>query len=227
MPAKPISVAIVDESTLFIKMLKSYLREQSNINVIFHTSELPDLFRKLKDAVVNILLLDIFIHQQNVMDALEMVRDKYPETKILILSKSTDIGLISDLLDSGIHGYVSKMDDPEELLQAIISISEGKIYRNKLFTEALYWNKQHNNNRIYTIIDLVLLTEREKRMLQLLWEEKSNKEIADEFFLSVRSIEKIRQDMKEKLGIKSTVGLLKYAIDKKIISLNPIPPSLS
>jgi DNA-binding NarL/FixJ family response regulator len=66
----------------------------------------------------------------------------------------------------------------------------------------------------------VPLTGREKKVLQLLWEEKNNKEIADEIFLSVRSIEKIRQDMKEKLGIKSTVGLFKYAIERKIIQIN-------
>jgi len=66
----------------------------------------------------------------------------------------------------------------------------------------------------------VSLNEREKKMLQLIWEEKSNKEIADELFLGVRSVEKIRQDMKEKMGVKSTVGLLKYAINQRIIGVN-------
>jgi DNA-binding NarL/FixJ family response regulator len=66
----------------------------------------------------------------------------------------------------------------------------------------------------------VLFTDREIEILKLLWEEKSNKEIADHLFLSVRSVEKIRQDMKEKTGVKSTIGLLKYAIKKRIIGVN-------
>jgi DNA-binding CsgD family transcriptional regulator len=63
----------------------------------------------------------------------------------------------------------------------------------------------------------VNINEREKKILQLLWEEKSNKEIADELFLGIRTVERIRQDLKEKVGAKSTVGLLKYAINQKII----------
>jgi DNA-binding NarL/FixJ family response regulator len=220
MSMKPINLAMVDEYPLFIKVLKNYLGEQKDIDVVFHTSDLPDLFEKLKHFTVDLLLIDVSISQQDVLEALTAIRNSYPKIRVLVLSKSTDISLVNDLLDLGIHGYISKMDDPEELVQAIISVAEGKIHRNKLFTEALYLNKQ-NNSRIYTAMDLVSLNEREKKVLQLLWEEKSNKEIADEVFLSVRSIEKIRQDMKEKLGIKSTVGLLKYAISKKIISVNP------
>jgi DNA-binding NarL/FixJ family response regulator len=80
--------------------------------------------------------------------------------------------------------------------------SEDRIYRNKLFTEALYWNKQNhispNNNQ-----HLIHVCEREKKMLQLIWEEKSNKEISEALYLGVRSIEKIRQDLKEKIGVQA------------------------
>jgi len=98
-----------------------------------------------------------------------------------------------------------------------VSISEQRIYRSRLFTEVLYWNKQNKIKASPGMIN-ISLSEREQAILRLLWEEKSNKEIADALFLSVRSVEKIRQDMKEKLGVKSTIGLLKYALQKTIIS---------
>jgi DNA-binding CsgD family transcriptional regulator len=63
------------------------------------------------------------------------------------------------------------------------------------------------------------LNDRERRLIQLIWEEKSNKQIADELFLGVRSVEKIRQDIKGKVGVKSTVGLLKYAINQRIVGM--------
>jgi DNA-binding NarL/FixJ family response regulator len=216
---RPINLAIVDDHVLFRKTLKNFLVEQPNLNVAIQAADIPDLYSKLKTAQVDILLMDIFMPELNANDAVKTIRKEYPDIKILILSMCTDMGLISEMLDSGIHGYISKADEPEDLLEAIQAVEDNRIYRNRIFTEALYWNKQNN---IKTAADEPFngLNDREKRILQLIWEEKSNKEIADELFLGVRSVEKIRQDMKEKLGIKSTVGLLKYAVDKRIIGVS-------
>jgi two-component system nitrate/nitrite response regulator NarL len=63
----------------------------------------------------------------------------------------------------------------------------------------------------------VALDEMERRILQLIWDEKSNRDIAESLYLAVRSVEKIRQDIKRKIGVRSTVGMIRYAIDKKII----------
>ncbi|HEX9513248.1 MAG TPA: response regulator transcription factor [Puia sp.] len=215
---KPINIAIVDDHSLFRKTLKNYLSEHENLNVAIQAADMFDLFSKLKTSSIDILLMDIFMPQLNGNEALKTLRIEYSTMKILVLSMSTDIDLISDLLDAGIHGYISKADEPEELLQAIEAVAENRIYRNKLFTEALYWNKQ-NNIKSFGDGAEFSLNEREKKILQLIWEEKSNKEIADALFLGIRSVEKIRQDMKEKIGVKSTVGLLKYAINKKIIGI--------
>ena len=219
MPAEIIKIALADEHTLFRKLLKNYLSEQENINVIIQAADVFDLLDKLKDFSVDILLLDIFMTKWNVSDALKVIRNQYPEIKVLILSTCTDLEIINDLLDAGIYGYISKEDEPEELLRAITMVASNRIYRNGLFTEALYWNKQ-NNIVIGRHEPVVVLNEREKKILQLLWEEKSNKEIANQLFLSIRSIEKIRQDMKEKLGVGSTVGLLKYGIARKVIEMH-------
>jgi len=219
MLSNPINLAIVDDHALFRKTLRNYLAEQENIHVSVLASDIFDLQNKLKDASADILLMDIFLPKQNGNEALESIHSEYPRLKILVLSMSTDMDMISDLLEAGIHGYISKTDEPEELLQAIRAVADNRIYRNHLFTEAMYWNKQ-NNIRNHIEKPVVLLSDREKRMLQLIWEEKSNKEIADELFLGVRSVEKIRQDMKEKTGARSTVGLLKYAIHHRIIGIN-------
>jgi DNA-binding NarL/FixJ family response regulator len=216
MPLRSINLAIVDDHAIFRKTLKSFLSEQKDLQVAVQASDIPDLLNKLRTSSIDVLLMDIFLPQLNGNEALRMIRNEYPGIRILILSISMDMNLISDLLDAGIYGYVSKADEPEELLQAIHTVADNHMYRNRLLTEALYWNKQ-NNIKSYTNGSHVTLNEREKKMLQLIWEEKSNKEIADELFLGVRSVEKIRQDMKEKIGAKSTVGLLKYAISKSII----------
>jgi DNA-binding NarL/FixJ family response regulator len=213
-----IKLALVDDHILFRKTLVHYLSQQESIDVILEASDAPDLFNKLKNKVVEILLVDIFMPKVSGTDALTMIRNEYPDIKIIVLSMCTDISLVNTLLDVGIHGYISKADEPEELVKAIRSASDDRIYRNKLFTEALYFGTQ-KNIKVNTREVKVNFDDREKKIIQLLWEEKNNREIADQLFLSVRSIEKIRQDIKEKLGVKTTVGLLKYALNKKIIDL--------
>jgi len=216
-----IKLCMVDDHILFRKTLVNFLSQQKAIEIVFQASDAFDLFNKLKRQSVDILLMDIYMPQINGTEAITIIRNEYPDIKIIMLSMCTDIPVISYLLDVGIHGYISKADEPEELLKAIVSASENRIYRNKLFTDALYWGSQ-NNIHTHSRERKVTFDDREKMIIQLLWEEKNNREIAEQLFLSVRSIEKIRQDIKEKLGVKTTVGLLKYALDKKIINISSI-----
>jgi len=213
-----INVALVDDHTLFRKTLKNYITTASNFNVVVHSPNIPDLFNNLKEFKVHVLLMDIYMPLVNGNEAIHVLSSEYPDIKVLVLSMCSDMNLLSEILDSGVYGIVSKTDEPEEIIRAITAAAEQKIYRNKLFTELMYWNKQ-NDIKNYNSTK-VLFNDRECEILKLLWEEKSNKEIADHLFLSVRSVEKIRQDMKEKTGVKSTIGLLKYAIKKRIISID-------
>lgn len=219
MPVGPINVAIVDDHSLFRKTLKSFLSEYPPIHVSVMAADIFDLFSKLKISSIDVLLMDIFMPGLNGNDALRTIRAQHPAIKILVLSVTTDTSLIGEMLNEGIHGFVSKADEPEEILQAIESAADNRIFRNMHFTEALY---SSNQNKIMSYIDGtdIVLNDREKRIIQLIWEEKTNKEIASELFLGVRSVEKLRQDIKEKISAKSTVGLLKYGIDKKIIDVN-------
>ena len=216
MESGPIHLAILDDHVLFRSILKRYLSELKNTNLVIDSASLPDLLTKLKSHPVDVLIMDLSTAGLHGSEAIGVTLDGFPNIKILIISTSNDLDLISELLDAGIHGIISKSDEPEELLTAIHTVAEGRIYHNNLFTEASYWNKQAKTGR-HATRNAVDLNERDKKVLQLLWQEKSNKEIANELFIGVRSVEKIRQDIKEKIGAKSIVGLLKYAIDKKII----------
>jgi len=219
MLSRQIQVGLVDDHALFRKTLESYLCYQDNVNVTVQAADVYDLLKMPRTSSIEILLMDIFMPDQDGIAAVRAIRKEYPDIKVLILSMCGDIDLISDLLEEGIHGYISKSDEPEELMMAIQAASENRLYRSNLLTEALYWNKR-NNTRSYIESSQVLLSDRDKKILQLIWEEKSNKEIANELFLGIRSVEKIRQDLKEKIGVKSTVGMLKYALHKRFISIH-------
>ena len=218
MLCSPINLAIVDDHSIFRKTLKTFLTQGSGFRICIESERILDFLDKLSSVSVHcdVLLLDLYLPEINGNDAIRMIREKCSTLKIIVLSMNEDIEIISGLLEEGIHGYISKADEPEDLLKAIQAVSEGRMFRNKHLTEALYWDKQ-NQGRIEGERAAGTLSDREKKIIQLIWEEKSNKEISEMLFIGIRSVEKIRQDMKEKVGAKSTIGLMKYAIDKKII----------
>jgi len=216
MLSKVVNLAIIDEHTLFRKILKNHITGQRNVNVVIQSPDIADFLTKTKDLSVNVVIMDVFIREPNGIEAVQLIKNLHPEIKVLILTMCMDMNLLSDLIEAGVYGIISKADEPEDLNRAILSLSEQRIYRSKLFAEVMYWNKQKSIKSSSPAANIAL-NDREHEMLQLLWEEKSNKEIAGHLYLSVRSVEKIRQDLKEKLGVTSTIGLIKYGIDKKII----------
>jgi DNA-binding NarL/FixJ family response regulator len=213
----PIQLGVLDSHVLFRKALKNFLSVQTNLHVSCQASNIFELQERLKTSVVDVLVMDVFFPEVLAIDAVRLIRSAFPRMRILILSASTDVSFISEFLDLGIHCYLCKSVEPEELLEAIRSVAENRIYRNNLLTEALYYRTRSNMGE-YSNDAKLLLSDREKKILQLIWEEMSNEEIARNLFLSVRSVEKIRQDMKAKIGARSTVGLMKYAIANRIIA---------
>ncbi|MEO5563467.1 MAG: response regulator transcription factor [Chitinophagaceae bacterium] len=216
-----IKLAIVDDNTLFRKTLTDYLSQQSFLEVIIEVSDVFELLNRLESDTADILVTDIVMPNTSDIEALKIIRNKFPDLKVVVLSMSTNLILINQLMEIGIHAYISKTDEPAHLMQAIVAASEDKIYRNRLLTEALYLDKQINRKKNGESIN-VILDDREKKIVQLLWQEKSNKDIAKEIFLSVRSIEKIRQVIKQKLGVKSMIGMLKYALMNNIIETSEV-----
>jgi len=214
---KPIDLAIVDDHSLFRKTLRNFLSEQKNFHVAVQASDVFELLSKLAMTHVDVLLMDVFLPDVSGSDALHLLRSNFPEIRVLILSMSTDKNIIGKLLEAGAHGYVSKGDEPDELLQAIYTVADKRVYSHRLFPDAAGEDRSAGGPLLPG--NGTSLNDRERRLIQLIWEEKSNKQIADELFLGVRSVEKIRQDIKGKVGVKSTVGLLKYAINQRIVGM--------
>lgn len=214
-----IKLGIADSHKLLCEVLKNFFAQQPRLQTVFDTDG-SNLATTLQNNPVDVLLMEIVIPGMEGIETLKAIRRGHPQLKVIILSMCTDLQLVDSLFDIGIHGYISKSDEPEHLLQAIIAAADDNVYRNRILTEALYFNRRQNSRR--QLAPVVDLDEREKRILQMLWEEKSNQEIADEFFLGIRSIEKIRRSLKEKIGTKSAVGLIKYAINHKIVDTSGI-----
>ncbi len=185
------------------------------MQVVFDASNSEQLFSALSQHSIDVLLLDVFMPGVSGKDIMRVLPAKYPSIRTIVMSHCVEEQLVNDMLELGVYGYLSKSIELDELINAIKSAYKGEIFKNDIAANSLFWKI---DNAVHRSSDKrVILTETQIRLLQLLWEEKNNQEIAKEIFTSVSSIEKTKQNLKEKLGVKSTVGLIKYAIDNHIV----------
>ena len=214
-----IKIAIVDDHNLFRKALRNLLSAVDDLEVVMEATNGHELLEKLHlNKDIDIILLDLCMPGLDGRDTLQLLHDNHPHVKVIVLSMQIDVKTVSGLLNVGIYGYIPKEAELSELVEAIRGASRGLLYQNRILTDALYWKTNHGlkgnfgRNGHY-------INEKHKKILQLLWQEKTTQEIADEVFLSVSAVDKIKQQLKEKTGAKTTVGLIKYGIEKSIIAL--------
>jgi DNA-binding NarL/FixJ family response regulator len=208
---KKLDILIADDHDLvlqgFIFMVKSFPFVGSAIGV----NNGKGVLKHLKNHHPDILITDLNMPEMDGIETSQYVLNKYPDIKIIVLSGFNDDNMIYDAIEMGINGYLLKDTKPEELKQAIHDVMAKGFYYNESVVNIMRKGIIKDSTKP-GFQPLQELTEREKQILKLLCQEKTTKEIADEVFLSDRTIEKIRKNLANKLEVKGTVGLVKYAI---------------
>lgn len=213
----PITIALADDHQLFrsglINLIHSF---GTNYKVVTEASNGKELLLKLESAPLpDLVLIDL---NMPVMDGFEtslQLQKKYPNLKVLMISMVDDEKTMIKMMKSGIRGYLSKDIEPEELKTALdITYSKGFYYTDQLTGKLINALQDNSVNG-----GLPLLTEREKQFLDFACSELTYKEIADKMFLSIKTIDGYRNDLFEKLDVKSRVGLVLYAIKNEMVKL--------
>ncbi|HEY8916701.1 MAG TPA: response regulator transcription factor [Chitinophaga sp.] len=211
-----IRLAIACDHTIIRKAISDLLSRSQELKVIIDVSNTAELLKNLdSDDNPDVLLFAPSVYEK---ESLSQIRYHHPHIKVIVMLMQFEPYMANDLLELGIHGYLSKRADTTELLQAINAAAVGMVYQNKTLTDTLNWRANHPLPP-NAIQQQLTFTENQKKILQLLWREKSTKEIANEVFLSTSAVDKIKQQLKEATGTKTTLGLIKYAIEQKIILL--------
>jgi DNA-binding NarL/FixJ family response regulator len=149
----------------------------------------------------------------NGIDAAPQIRDVSPRTKILLLTMYKDEAYVLRALRAGINGYVVKTQAAADLVEAIRSIVHGGLYLSPVISESVVKAALMRNER-----ELDPLTPREREVLQLIAEGKSNKQISQDLGMSVKTVDSHRRNLMVKLDIHETAGLVRYAIRTGLIS---------
>ena len=212
-----LDIIIVDDHKLFRQSLSILLKQHLDDISINEASSGAELIHKLERDKYrpDIILLDVEMPKMSGVETARKVlsKKKYNTIKIIILTMHNDKSLIMDLMDEGVHGYVLKDADVAEITEAINQVQQGRYYVSKQTFEAIRHSVSTNGktNNVTTISD-GMLTEREKQILMMVCREYTNKEMADELNLSVRTIDGHRNRLLKKAGAKNTAGLVKFAL---------------
>jgi DNA-binding NarL/FixJ family response regulator len=207
-----IRIAIVDDHQLFNQGLSSLLETFPEFSVTGQFNDGKAFLDSLTDTQPDVVLMDIDMPVMNGFVTAQKARELVPALKIILLSMHNDYGTINEGLKLGIHGFLLKNVSKEELKLAIESVMEGTDYFMDEIKNVLV--KGHQSPHLF---EPVVLTPRERDILQLIARELSSHEIADKLFISHNTVETHRKNLLAKTGCKNSVGLMKFAMENKLL----------
>lgn len=204
----PIRVVIVDDHPMVAEGIEAILESYPDISVVTSLSDAKAIVDQVETLAPDVILLDLNMPGMSGLAATELILEKRPETRILILSMHDSAEYISTAMNHGAMGYVLKDVPTDEIHTAITQVMNGQTY---LCTGA----KGSLTPPGGSARDA--LTGREQTILLQLAQGKSNKEVANALDISVRTVETHRKNIKRKLGISSTAGLTRYALEHGVL----------
>ncbi len=214
-----IKIAIADDHKIFRDGIKMALSPRSDLKMIWEAEDGKDLLHKMTIKKPDVLLMDIRMPEIDGINAIELLRKEYEDLKIIVLTMYDDQQMISKMMEMGANAYLTKTTDPDEIYQAILTCMNEDFYFNQLVNNAVMGKLMQKKNvrQHYGTQIPISFSEKELKILQLLAEDKTTEDISKIIFLSPRTIETIRQNMKNKVGAKTIGGLITYGMRNKMI----------
>jgi DNA-binding NarL/FixJ family response regulator len=212
-----IKVAIADDHKIFRDGIKMALSGKDYLKIIWEAEDGKDLIHKMKIKLPDVLLMDIRMPEMDGINAISLLRKEYEEVRIIVLTMYDDQEMISKMMEMGANAYLTKTTDPEEIYNAILTCMNDDFYFNDLLNKAVLMKLQQKKTTRQFYPNPIKFTEKEISILKLIAQDKTTEEISKEVYLSPRTIETIRQNMKTKVGAKTIAGLVMYGMRNKLI----------
>src|ERR1051325_11667180 len=213
---KKIKLFFVDDHQMLIDGMKALLKNEGEFEVCGEANDSERALELLQKSIPDILISDINMPGMSGIELARKVKEQFPSVQILALSMYGEKSMISEMLDAGVSGYILKNTGREELVNALMKISEGGLFfSDEVSAEMMKAMSERAQKKEEK--EEVTLTLREKEILKLIAKEYSNAQIADTLFISERTVETHRKNIFRKTNTKTVVGLIKYAFENKLI----------
>jgi len=214
---KKITVLLADDHRILREGIRSLLEKEPDIEVVAEASEGGEAVAKAQQLSPDLVLMDITMPGMNGLEATRQIKALKPGVKVLILTMHESNQYISQFLRSGASGYVLKDTAAQELVGAIRAVNQGDAFLYPSIARMLleeYLQKVQSGEESGSYDGL---TDREREVLRMVAEGKTNKEIADDLSLSVRTVQAHRANLMGKLHMHDRTELVRYAIRKGLI----------
>ena len=212
-----INILIADDHKIVRDGIISLLSDEEKFNIVADAENGIQVLNILKHEKIDIIIMDISMPEMNGIECTKKIKQIYPETHILILSMYNEEQYVSEVFKSGASGYILKNSGKEELIKAIKTIFCGKPYYSSEITKTYIESLVKPVNKKSDIENVINeLSSREIEVLELIVNEFSNQEIAEKLFISIRTVDAHRRNLLNKIDVKNTAGLVKFAISNKM-----------
>ena len=215
---KMIRLLIVDDHPVVRKGIIASLAQEPNIQIVGEAADGVQALRMARELQPDIMLTDIDLPEKNGLIVTETIRKEIPSIRVLILSMHTNTDYVLRIVQSGASGYVLKGGTTDDLVRAIETVNGGEAFFSPEVARTALNQFVRGNSTGGT---LSTLTAREREVLIQIADGLSNKEIAGQLGVGVRTVETHRERIMKKLNIHSVAGLTKFALSQGLISLNP------
>jgi len=216
-----LKVLLVDDHTVVRQGLRVLLEAEPDISIVGEAETGRQAVQLARKHLPDVVVMDIAMPGLNGLEATRQIIKEVPGTKVLVLSSYSDDEYVHQLTEAGAAGYLLKQTAASDLIKAVREARRGNAYFSPAISKRLldhYREAFMKGMPVRKRVDL--LTSRESEVLQLIAEGKPNKQIASELNISIKTVEKHRQQVMNKLNLHDVAGLTRYAISKGIIESN-------
>jgi DNA-binding NarL/FixJ family response regulator len=216
---KNIRIHLADDHQIILHGIQTLLQTIPNFEVVGSSLNGITIYDDVTKNHADVLVLDISMPEKDGIEVVKEFAQKGFPCKVIILSSYDDLKLIKEIMDLGVSGYLTKQCAGDNIIEAVQAVANGEEYfcesiREKIFSHATKNNPKLN---IYKPNVNPLLTEREIEIIILIALEYSSKEISEQLFISVNTVETHRKNIMKKLKAKNTIGIVKYAMNNHLI----------
>lgn len=219
-----ITVLIVDDHTILREGMASLLSGSDDIEVIGMASSGEEAVNLVSELNPNVILMDIVMAGMNGLEATRWVKEQNADVKVVIISSEVTREYVTQGIKCGIDGYLPKDASREDVVQAIRTVAGGAKFFDDAITKLIfedYYSREKDGRRKPSTKSVTSgLTRREYEIIEQVASGKSNQEVADALFVSVKTVETHKKNILDKLGLKNSLQLVRYAIKNNIISLD-------
>ena len=215
-----IKLLLVDDHEIVRAGLRMLFAAEPDMEIVGQVGSGDEAVQAAQNLAPDVVIMDVTMPGMDGIEATRQIKEIVPDTAVLALTMHEDEQYFFEMLHAGASGYIPKRAAPDDLVSAVRVVSEGNVFLHSTLAKFLMREMTNDAPQPAAPIAADNLTPREKEVLTYIAEGYTNREIAEQLVISVKTVDRHRENIMQKLNLHNRVELVKYAIEKGLISLN-------